>query len=191
MEIKKGEFYKNRTRQYLLPAIVTELGAVFKQKFNTEIFKVAVGIRDVLLDGTNILNSKKAIFILVDKTVLTSEFNKFKSWVKYKPYYITDYQYSEYYHMFVLEIPDNLHESYNKFKKGEYSKMFTDEQLDKYYPNKGETYKVLIKHPTTRKKFLESIRKEYDVDIVESDFINAEVDYPPKVEEYKEIFNYE
>lgn len=191
MEIKKGEFYKNRTKQYLLPAIVTELGAVFKQKFNTEIYKVAVGIRDVLLDGTNILKGKKAIFILVDKTILNSEFQKFKNWVKYKDYYITDYQYSEYYHMFVLEIPEKLNDAYDKFKKGEYSKMYNNIQLEKYYPNKGNTYKTLTKHPSIRKKFIETVKKEFDVEIFESDFIDAELDYPPKIEEYKEIFNYE
>lgn len=193
MEIKKGVFFDNRTKNYLLPAVKVELGNVFKQKYETQIFKLAVGVYDKLLDGTNILKGRNAFFILVDKTVLPQEFKKFKDWIKYKDFYITDYQYENDKHMFVIEIPKCLDSSFNSFKIGAYSKMYTDEQLEKYFilENKKEPYKTLIKHPSIRKKFIERVVEKFQVEVRESDFLDAEYDFPPSINPEKEVFNYE
>ena len=193
MEIVKGCFYTNRTKDYLLPSITTELGKVFKQKSSTQIYKLAVGVYDKLLDGTNILKGRNAFFILVDKTVIPQEFKKFKDWLKYQDFYITDYQYEHDKHMFVIEIPEILNDSYNNFKKGAYSKMYNKEQLDKYFltDNKTYPYKVLTKHPSMRMKFIEKVVDKFQVEVKESDFLDAEYDFPPSINPEKEVFNYE
>lgn len=193
MEIIKGKFYQNKTSKYLLPYLIPLYGKVFNQKFNTQIFKLAVGVHDTLLDNTNILNNKKAIYILVDKTVIPQEFKKFKDWITYKDFYIIDYQYDEDKHMFVLEIPEKAEHAYQQFKRGNYSKMYTQADIDLYfYDDKyKDIRKVFYRTSDKRKEFVNKVRTRYEVNINETDFIEAEVDFPPSVDQQNEIFNYE
>lgn len=192
MEIRKGKFLINRTKKYLLPSISTELGKVFKQKLTSQVWKLAVGLHDKILEDTNILKGKKAIFILVDKTVLPQDFKKFKDWITYKPYYITDYQYDYDKHMFVIEIPKNLEKAYDKFNVGRYSEMYTKEELDLYFTDKNtDEYKVLSKSLDKRKEFLKEINERFEVNLTESDIKDSELDFPPSIDVSKEVFNYE
>ena len=191
MKVSKGIFVDNKVRRYLLPAILIELGKVFKQKFNTEIFKLGVGLHDFLLGNTNILKGKKAFYFLVDKTFLPKEFEKFKSWIKYKEYYITDYQYDEDKHMFVIEIPKTLEYALEKFNQGKYSEMYTKKELDKFFTSKDEGYLVLTKDMRALEGFLIQVKEKFDVEVREIDFIKAEYDFPPSIDFENETFNHE
>lgn len=192
MEIVKGIFLNNKVKKYLLPGLVNGYGKVFKQKFNTQICKLAVGLYDKILDGTNILGNKKGLFILVDSTVLPKEFERFKSWITYKSFYITDYQYEENKHMFVLEIPRELLLSYEKFIKGKYSEMYTPKEVEEYFSDKeSDEYKVIVRNLNKKKEFINEVKKRFDVEVRESDFAHAESDFPPSVDIKNEVFNYE
>ena len=57
--------------------------------------------------------------------------------------------------------------------------------------NKTYPYKVLTKHPSMRMKFIEKVVDKFQVEVKESDFLDAEYDFPPSINPEKEVFNYE
>lgn len=218
MEIKTGEFYVNKTWKYLVPCM-RDHGTVFNTK-TLSIFKLAFGIGDVLMNNESI-NKEKAIFILIDKKVQFTAFMNFMAWIVNQEYYLFDYPFDDVIkgrkHMLVLKIPDQYGKAYEHFLKGEYSKMYSLEEIDRLFGiiNKrsdsnitdrlfiskrldsnivklrSQSKDVILKSVSMRKPFIQKLKKSFgdDLDIKESDLTGKELDFP--IEKQKEIFNYD
>jgi hypothetical protein len=151
MKIEVAKFYENKTRTYLLPCLV-DYGLNFQMKFN-QLYKFAVGIHDSSLNY-NSITEDSLIYILFDKELSRKYFSDFINWLKGQPYFVTDYvagtELDSRKHMVVLRIPDNHEKTYEAFVKGQYSKMYTDEEKVKYF---SEAH---------RKKALNVLNRTYD-----------------------------
>lgn len=197
MKIEFGKALDNKTWRYLIPCLRGH-GEVFVNKFNNEIFKLGYGISDSSLEGSKILENKRPIFIMLDKAVLPKKFNDFMDWVKYQPYYITDYSTdiinTPRLHMLVLDTPEEYYKAYDKFCVGLYSEMYTKDQLDKLFDNKDTMqYKILSKSSEYSDIFLEKVEKEFNVifqGLDKQEFLNtAEYEFPYSLNSEEEIFN--
>jgi hypothetical protein len=194
MEIEIGKLYFNKTLKYLVPAL-NYYGPTLKTKLNL-IFKLAFGVHDTLLEGSY-LEGQKNIFILVDKLVRTDLYQNFMDWVKHQEYYVTDYAYDsimEAYsrkQMIVLAFPPSMGDTYEKFLKGKYSKMYTKKEINDYFgdENKAEARHVFARTPYAKAEFKLKIKETFDVILEDKDFLNGswEYDLPPNKEE--EFFN--
>lgn len=194
MEIVIGRLYINRTVKYLVPSLGF-YGPTLKTKLNL-VFKLAFGIYDTLLDGSH-LEGQKNIYILVDKLVRPELFQNFMNWIKNQEYYVTDYVYDSIMethsrkHMIVLAYPPSMGDCYDKFLLGKYSKMYTRQEIKDYFAEEAklETRQVLIKSAHAKQRFVSLIKKTFDTNLEEQDFLigSWEFDLPPNKEE--EFFN--
>lgn len=191
MDIKIGKYYVNKTWRFLLPCLRGH-GDTFVRKFNP-LFKLAVGIHDTLLDGSEISKGKN-IYIMIDKNVQQKYFFEFLDWIKYQDYYIIDYCPDGDFkksrkHVIVISVPKAFESSYDRFLKGEYSKMYSKEEVDLLFsnPDRKKEYNILSKHRTAIKGFINTINTEFDVDTSINDIKFEEYELPLKKTE--EIFN--
>lgn len=197
MNIKFGELFDNKTWKFLSPTL-RGFGDVFVNKFNKQVFKLAYGIMDKVIEGVPIIKDKRPLFILCDKGVLTTEFSYFLQWLKYQPYYITDYSFdtssNPRMHMIVVNMPEEYHNAYDKFCLGLYSEMYTKKQLDKLFSDKDSIqYKILSRDPQYSSVFIEKVKSEFNVKMKKEDereFIStAEFEFPYSMNSEDEIFN--
>jgi hypothetical protein len=194
MEIEIGKLYSNKTLKYLVPAL-NYYGPTLKTKLNL-IFKLAFGVHDTLLEGSY-LEGQKNIFILVDKLVRTDLYQNFMDWVKHQEYYVTDYAYDAIMEahsrkqMIVLAFPPSMGDTYEKFLKGKYSKMYTKKEIQDYFgdENKAAARHVFARTVYARREFQLKIKEVFDVVLEDKDFLKGswEYDLPPSKEE--EFFN--
>lgn len=196
MKIEFGKAYINKTWKFLVP-VLRGYGDIFISKFNEQLFKLAYGINDKALEGAAIIQDKRPIFILCDKAVIPHKFNQFMDWIRYQPYYVTDYQtdtnINSRTHMLVLDIPEEYHRAYDKFCVGLYSEMFTEEQLNFLFKDKNsEQYKILSRDYKYGESFIEKIKKQFSVSFnvkEKRDFLNvAEYELPYYLEDSEEVF---
>lgn len=212
MQIQSGKLYKNKTWLYLYPCLKF-YGQELRQHLNS-FLKLGVGISDHNLNITNGFNN---IYILFDtEPVLEKDsdlvkykenFNKFLDWLRYQYYYETDYVFEELKysgkHMVVLKIPSKHDITLIKFIQGQYSEMYTTKDINEYYmyisnpdqqieATKNEKIKkvrnVLTKNKEYLPEFVKQVNLLYKTEVTEEDFKEAELDFPPSLEE--ETFNY-
>jgi len=184
----KPFLYPNKSRKYLLPCL-KDYGEVFMNKLDN-VFKIAVGVGDIVVSNRGI-KYEKHIFILLNSVFLPKFFIDFIDWIREQPMYADDYvfhniQKSES-HMVVLKIPEKFYSSMEKFKLGEYSKMYNTKELNQYFRNNPDIYKTFIKDHNYKLVFVDKMNKEFNSQ-VESKEYNGELDFPPKPS--NEIFNY-
>lgn len=194
MEIEIGKLYINRTVKYLVPGL-SFYGPTLKTRLNL-VFKLAFGIHDTLLTSSY-LEGQKNIFILVDKLVRPELFQNFMDWIKHQEYFVTDYAYDAIMephsrkHMIVLAYPPSMGDAYEKFLLGKYSKMYTRSEITSYFAeeSKLETRQVLMKTVHAKHRFISLIKKTFNTQLEEQDFLigSWEFDLPPNQEE--EFFN--
>lgn len=199
MDIRFGELLANKTWRFLVPTL-RGYGDVFLDKFNTQVFKLAYGINDKVVEGMPILLDKRPLFIMCDKGVLSKEFAGFLNWVRYQPYYITDYQAdtnmkNSRMHMLVLSIPEEYNTAYDKFCMGLYSEMYTPSQLDRLFSDKEtEQYKILARTAEYGSVFLGKLDEIFNVQMTgqeRQEFLKtAEYEFPYSLDGKTEIFNY-
>lgn len=208
MQIQSGKLYENKSWKYLLPSLKyygPELHA-----YLSTFFKVAVGVKDKNVDTGDSLN----LFILIDTNIpmlndrdvqdYKSKFEKFLNWVKYQPYYTTDYIYSGHLHMVVIQLPAKHKGTYWEFVEGKYSQMYTELEKNEYFrfiniANKekereandriSHTRAVLSKNAKHLPVFVDKINKLYNTQLTVEELSHIELDFPPVLKE--EIFNYE
>ena len=191
MQIELGKLYQNRTLKYLVPAL-NYYGETLKAKLNM-VFKLSFGIHDTLIEGTH-LEGQKNIYILIDKEVRPDLYFNFMGWIKNQEYYVTDYCFDDLHNgrrqILVLAFPPALEDAYDKFIKGQYSYMYTKEELIQYFTLKPEPLQILQRTQVGKYIFKGLIKKVFDVTLEEIDFRNErfEYDIPPSNEE--EFFNY-
>ena len=212
MQIQSGKLYHNKTWSYLYPCLKS-YGEELRKHLNNFI-KLGVGIGD---SNTKVLSEHNAIFILFDvepilansieKENYKQNFDKFLDWISYQPYYVTDYIFEERRgkgkHMVVLRIPPKHDTTYLNFVRGIYSEMYTKKEIDEYFQyvtlddkdmeakrNEKITKcrQVLMKSPLLLPKFVKEVNLLFNTGIVEEDYKEAELDFPPTL--FEEIFNY-
>lgn len=203
MKIQIGEVYldkvtnqktiiPNKTWKYLLPCLRV-YGDEFINKINS-VFKVAVGLGDIILDNSNIVYQKH-LFILIDTEIANKFFLKFIKYVRnldniYEDDYVYDNIQKSKYHMVILKLPEEFYDSLNKFKKGEYSKMFSKENIDKLFVSYPHIKKVFIKDHNYKVFFTEKVNKRFNLQAeykIRPEEWEGELDFPP---DDKEIFNH-
>lgn len=195
MNIEIGKYYVNKTWRFLLPCLRGH-GDIFVRKFNP-VFKLAVGIHDTLLDGSE-LSSGRNIYLLCDKKSQEDRFNQFLEWIRYQEYFKGDYCPDADFtksrkHMIIIEIPEMFHNAYDMFLKGQYSKMYSRENQLNLFINiqepKVKEFNILSLDSSYIKEFVDIVNKEFDSNVKVSEFQDGlkELELPLKTCE--EIFN--
>lgn len=182
MKIEISKVYENRTKMLLAPGL-KYYGNSFVERFSTDLFKLAYGINDKIYTNEEHLKGKRPIFIMIDKAVKPQIAWQAIEWLRYKPFYITDYiaEISSFprKHVIVLDYPEELESSYNYFMKGYYSLMYSKEYLDKYFEKGSIAYKILTKDPSYMPVFISKIEKVFDVTITDkAGYIDSELEFP-------------
>lgn len=178
--------YPNKTRKYLLPCLL-DYGEVFTAKLSN-VFKVAVGIGDIITDNCGFTHEKH-IFVLLDSTIANRFFLRFMNWIRDQPMYEDDYVYGNVqkstYHMVVLKLPEKFWDTIDKFKVGEYSKMYNYETISKFFEEHSEVRNVLIKDHNYKLVFVNRrLNRKFNTSIEPEDY-HGELDFPPTEESDK------
>lgn len=190
MQIQIGKIYVNKTLKYLFPTL-RAYGPGLRNKIS-ELHKVAVGVHDDFYKA----QITPSIFILIDREHYRNKTISTLNWLRYQPYYVTDYPYDDLVngrlHMIILRLPKRFHHSFEAFTKGKYSEMFTDEEIEEFVKTDVDmfgAYKVLTRKKEAYTEFLEKIEESFGmVEVKATDLIDKELDFP--LEKEKEIFNY-
>jgi hypothetical protein len=200
MKIEKGSLYINRTLIYLSPTLLV-YGPLFRTKLSN-VFSLAYGIHDCLLDGTQFETERK-ICILIDKSYQTAKYKDFMNWVKYQDFYLTDYLiggFDSVQQMLVIKFPARYGEIHDKFIEGKYSKMFCKDEIRRFFPEtamtndiavaRKEAREVITKAIPARDRFIGKVHDKYGTVVTLTDIHNEkpEYDFPPDKKE--EFFNY-
>jgi len=190
--IEQKIIFPNKTKKYLLPCL-KEYGNIFINKLNN-VFKVAVGIGDIIVDNCGYYHEKH-IFILLDSIIANKFFLDFLDWIKKQSMYQDDYVFGNIqkskYHMVVLKFPEKFYDSFETFKVGKYSSMFNKETIDSFFNNHPKTKLVFIKDHNYKVYFVDKVNEIYNLKgehRVREEEWEGELDFPPK--DKKEIFNH-
>lgn len=192
MQGELGKCYINKTWRFLMPCLRAH-GDEFVNKFN-HLFKLGVGIFDTTVSGTKYAEGRN-IFIMLDKAAHSFYFNDFMEFVRGQSYFVADYCPEEDIlkarrHIIVLEVPGDFHHAYDQFLLGNYSQMYTEEELKTYFNTTGRKveYAILKRTDDAKKEFIKKIKKEFNTDVTIDDLKWAELELPLKRKE--EVFNY-
>lgn len=186
MHIEVGLQYSNKTFNYLLP-LFRAYGEEFVKKLS-QVFKLAAGVYDDTIDQE--FKNEKCVFILVNNAYLPHLYNQFLSYItshsSYLHHYTTNTPHQT---MFILTIPESYHSSYDAFIKGEYSKMFEDdEEIDLLLPgNSRKEANNVCKRKVGQTVFINKINKEFGTEITNFDAEINEFELPLK--STVEVFN--
>lgn len=187
--LQPGQYNVNKTWKYLLPMLQNH-GEIFKAKVSN-VFKVAAGISD----GYYKQLDDRCIFLLIDTLTWQSYYKNTSTWLRHQPYYVDDYPFDDVLagrrQMFIIRIPEEFNESYDEFLFSRYSRMYTEEQIDKLYgeDSRHGATDVLRRTTTGYMEFMDKIENSFGTKVKKSDLAGAELDFP--IEPEKEIFNYE
>lgn len=199
IKIQLGKIFMNRTRKYLFP-VIKSYGSDFAFKINS-LFKVAVGIGDIIVDRCGI-HHEHHLFILVDTLVNSSQFISLLDDIRRHISYEDDYVYGgimkSRLHMIVVKIPEQYLTSFANFKKSRYSQMYKEDDLKKLFDfdNKGATEeyktikKILIRDHNYKFEFAKIITKEFG-ELISGYDISNESELDLQILEREEIFNVE
>lgn len=198
IKIQFGSIFMNRTRKYLFP-VLKAYGSDFSFKINS-LVKVAVGIGDVVVNRCGIQHENH-LFILVDTLPNHSQFVSLLDDIRRHEAYEDDYVYGNIlnsrFHMIVVRVPDNYLNSFDNFKRSQYSKMYSDEDLSKLFLfNSGEVSKeykdirhVLIKDHNYKFEFAKLIQKEFDIPEFNFQDIDDSAELDFQILDKEEVFN--
>jgi hypothetical protein len=202
MEIKKDSLIINKTRKYLYP-IINYYGDKFVGIMNS-LNKAGIGIGDMILERSGITHERH-LFILINlkKTYLSGvNFPEVLNLLREHHSYEDDYRYdlTGKYHMIVIKIPDKYISSFENFKQSQFSKMFSEEEIDLLFKNKiknddyqkqiNDIKSILKKDVEYQKEFRKLISQKFKMKLEEihPDALTGELDFNIKNKEEK--FNY-
>lgn len=190
MKIEIGKQYVNQTWNYLFPCLLDH-GDVFKNKINS-VFKLAVGIHDTLLDGSDHIQGAN-IYILLDAKHKPGYYKAFIDWVRIQPFYQDDYWFdvdlsTARKHMVIISVPNKHELAYKHFLKSQYSKMYDKTDLKRFFydRNKEDLYNIMMRNVSGKQLFAEKVNKEFASDIHYKE-VEGECEFPLIKEE--NIFN--
>lgn len=192
MEINIGSLYVNKTWRFLVPSLQAH-GHIFIKKFNP-VFKLAIGIHDTYLDGADIANGRN-VYAMLDTLYNKKLYGEFADYIQYQPFYKGDYcpdgdVLKSRKHVFILEVPEEYHKSYDNFLQGKYSEMYSKKDIERLYKNLdvSKNVKILLKKDeTTFQDFKILVENEFNVVTNPNELIKGEWELPLKKTE--EIFN--
>ncbi len=143
------------------------------------------------------VNGEKRYNIYVDQLESRKQFQKSLSFFQNHYSYVTDYCYDSnktgHLHVIVFKLP--FPEKLKYFLEGQYSKMYSEEELKKWFPktirkNKTEQWMVLTKDKEHIPIFIKKLENEFGkLKITNDDLIDAELDFPPNLK--NEILRYD
>ena len=187
MKITTNKLYDNKTKKYLLP-IIKDYGNDVLSRIN-RLFKLAIGIDDAAISRS--LNLNYHLFFLLDANIKKASFISDLEWLRQQYCYATDYPYGDIktsnLHMLVIKIPENHKITYDHFVNNAFSKMYSEENIKKYFKPGDERIKILTKDRVATESFVNDINTHFDTDYVYEEWV-GEVEYPVKNSE--EIFNF-
>lgn len=179
----------NKTKKFLLPCL-KEYGREF-EVFYHSVWKWAVGIGDIITIKSNI-QYEKHIFVLLDTAKNRDAFNIFMSYIKKQPMYEADYVFDDllkgHLHMLVLKLPEKFYNSFAAFKRSSFSEMYSAEDLNRFFEDKPELKKVLVKDNSYRVEFARQLKQEFNV-IIKPEEIDGSFEFELPLKEDDEIFN--
>ncbi len=205
MTLKLGIIIINPTARFLTP-ILNSFNTTFIQNFNTvrsHILGFAIG--DVKYDKVKKQSHKYLLFtaysvngqfdssrkrFLNAKSSRTSFLNYLK-YIRNIRYYYDDYIYDKNIHIVVYLLPEKFNKAYDEFIQGNYSKMFSEEEIKDLFTLK-ENIAVLKKLPEYKEIFINKIKQAFSVkvgsytSIIPDEVIyideNTEFELPPTLE---------
>lgn len=185
--------FPNKTFKYLLPCL-KEYGNIFRLKISN-VFKVAVGLGDIVVDKYGTVTYERHVFILIDSSIANKFFVSFLEWIRTQPMYENDYVYDDIQksnlHMVVIKLPEKYYDSFLAFNKGKYSEMFQGKTIEEIFDNHPDAVAVLIKDHNYKVKFLKRLNKFLNntnpKDHIKPNEWEGEIEFPPTSKE--EIFN--
>jgi len=187
MLIQIGNIYMNDTWKFLIP-VLKEYGDEFVWKFNS-VWKVAVGIGDMILVKSNI-RYEQHLFVLLDSKSGKKHFIDFMKWIKDQEMFEDDYAYdninSGRFHMVVIKMPPSGYKSIENFRHSQFSKMFTVDEVNKYFKDNPDVKKVIVKDKKYRLEYVDKLNHLFDTKIQPDEF-EGELSLP--IRKSKEIFN--
>jgi len=190
MEIQDGQFYINKTNQYLLP-IISDYGISIIKRV-ASVFKLGVGIGDAVLPDNVELNNP--LFMLIDINMRRTRFLNVMEWFREQDFFIFDYSYDDIIdgnkHMIVIETPKNYINAYEHFLNSEFSKMYSELELNIFFKKGDEKRNVLLKNEIAIINFVDVMNEEFDSNYSYKlwEELDNEADFPIMMKE--EIFNY-
>jgi hypothetical protein len=193
-KVEKQEILPNKTRRFLLPCL-KEYGQEFLFRMNN-VFKVAAGIGDMIIENNGVNKYEQHIFVLLDSTIASKYFEEFIIWIKEHHSYEDDYVFGDIQksnlHMVVLRIPDKYQPSLEHFKRGKYSKMFSKDTIDTYFQATNSDRMILIRDHSYKIAFTRRVNKLFNMTgeyrLKPEDWEPDEYELPPTRED--EIFNH-
>lgn len=187
MKIQLGNIYMNRTKKYLVPCLL-HYGKDFSDRLNN-LFKLACGIGDFALTDMGV-ELEKHVFILIDTKFSRKFFKSTMEWLRTKDYYETDYPFDDIHrghlHMLVIKLPEQYYDTFGKFKEGQFSSMYSYEDLNKFFINQSDEFKVLTKDKDHIIKFVGKVNEIFATDM-DPDEWTGEADFP--IRTHQEVFN--
>ena len=177
----------NRTSKYLLPQ--------FKLIFNPQEMQIISSLKwitSAVYDEAYPLPFSNNLYSVFDSDT-ELDYTELRT----NEYYVTDYPYIDTElnkHVLVMRLP--IDNSVYHFVRGNYSMMYTQEEVDLLFPKKtfingieyySEVYSVLTKRDDYLEIFKNKIREEFNTDHVAEKL--DEYDYPPFTE--NEVLNYQ
>lgn len=178
--------FENYTKKYLVPSLKV-FGASFANLFH-KLDKIAFGIGDFIAD---ICGSffKEVVFILVKvNPYLQYVMERLKQMGLYEYDYCFDNIIFGKYHVIVIQYPTVFKNSYYEFLNGNYSKMFTPQQVTVFFANE-DTVAVLQKNHIAKQNFKKKLELCFDTKITDFEEVNwREFELP--ICKKQEYFNY-
>lgn len=187
MIIQLGKIVINKTKKYLTPCL-KNYGTEFEQLYNS-IFKVGLGIGDLVLIRSNI-SYEQHVFILIDIDRSKHHFIKFLDYVKNEAMYEDDYAYDDIQHgnlhMVVIKLPESCYKATYQFKKSQFSKMFTSDEVKRYFKEHSDEKAVIVKDNNYRIKFATMLNSMYETNMNPDEF-DGELDFT--IKQHEEYFD--
>ena len=182
-----NECNDNRTYKLLAPAL-KYYGREFEQKVNNT-FKFGFAIGDAALEAIGKVYNNH-IFILVQTG--TKFFKELKQFLENQSYLSFDYPFDNILtgdkHVFVVDFPEELRQSFELFIEGHYSKMYTEEQINKYFSENLRAKKIFFKDRELKKEFVKGLNFIFNTNISEDEYA-GEIVLPVKFSKHFEILN--
>jgi hypothetical protein len=165
MKIQVDDICLNKSYLYLSKAL-KDYGDEFLEKINS-VFKVAFGIGDMLLINNGVIYEQH-IFVLINTNKAKKHFKIFIEYIRNHESYEDDYVFDDVLkgnlHMVVIKLPKKHYNAIHWFKKSVFSKMFNQEDIEKYFKDKKEKL-ILIKDKNYKIEYTEQLNKEWGTNI--------------------------
>lgn len=215
MKLVKGQFTGNKTSRYFIQTLMTQPKEVIAQFVRLKNSKaiLGIGVQDYLYnDAKGIEHTIACLFIVVDRNGEYDKnrqryvnpkrgvdfLNEFLSFIRTQECYIHDYIFDSVaipeQHCIVLYMGEEWHKAYDNLIKGQYSKMYSLDDLKKCKiqpgePEKDGIYYVLTHNSLYFPFFKAKLKKQFNLSdsvIIEDDGREYDTSFLLK----EETFNY-